>query len=231
MKYANSSCRESGSMFAGVNTPSSRFNTHHANIFIVYERMKEANSITSSSHTGYQEVRKLSFCFNYLFTRFVANYPLKISDNSRIGMGANDRTNYVMSGFDICHPVANGFVGGICKSAASRHDRYYFCTKKAHPVNIQSLPPHIFLSHEDVAFKTESCCSSSTCYSVLSRAGFSYYPFLTQLLSDKRLSHCIVYIVCPCMVKIFPFQIDPGSSQVCCESFCKIERGRPSTIL
>ncbi len=55
-----------------------------------------------------------------LLDRLAADHRLKIADDPRKRMRADDRAEDVMRRFDRAHPVAHGFVDRVAQACASR---------------------------------------------------------------------------------------------------------------
>src|SRR5205085_11852142 len=100
------------------------------------ERMKRAERVASATDAGDEQVRQAFFAFEDLPARFDSDNTLKIAHQHGIGMGAENRSQYIMSSSNIGDPVAHRLVDGLFERRLPRGDRDYFGSQEFHAGNV-----------------------------------------------------------------------------------------------
>ena len=124
-----------------------------------------------------------------------------------------------MGVFNICHPIAKGFVDGVLEGAGPSLYRNHRCAKKLHASDVEGLTFGINLTHVDDTLEPKKCGSGCARYSVLPSACFGDYACLSHALSQKRLTQNVVDFVRARVIEVFPLQEHADVTSVRGESF------------
>ena len=103
-------------------------------------------------------------------------------------MRSHHRSQHVMRIADARGPFPQRLVNSVLQRPPSRWLRMYFRAQKLHTVNVQRLPLHIFLSHEDLAFHAHQRGGRGRRHAVLARA---------RLRNHARFTHFFAKSTCP----------------------------------
>ncbi|MBA7711534.1 hypothetical protein ES703_120500 [subsurface metagenome] len=81
--------------------------------------MKQAHGIAAPADAGDSIIGQTAGSLKDLTASLHADDRLKIAHHHRIGMGAYDTAQKVVSGIDIGHPIADGLIDGVLEGLAA----------------------------------------------------------------------------------------------------------------
>ena len=96
---------------------------------------------------------------------------------------------------DPAGPFSHGLGNGVFEGSGTGGDSVDLGSEKAHPVNVQSLSPGVFLAHEDFTFHIHQGCRCGGGYAVLACAGLSDDAGFAHFLGEKDLAQYVVDLV------------------------------------
>src|SRR5438045_6340120 len=134
-------------MLSQTGTPSSSFDADQFHLSIRNEVVEHPHRIRSASNTGYDDVRQALFLSENLLARLTSNAAMKIAHHCGIGMCAKNRSQQIVGGSDIRHPVPHGLVDRVFQSAGAGIYRTHLRAEQAHAKDVQLLAPHVLASH------------------------------------------------------------------------------------
>ena len=222
---------EARRMLTQVRTATARLDSHHGHRFIFQEGMEEPDGIAAPSNTGHQGVRQSTFPFQNLLAGLPSDDRLKISHHHGVRMGAENGTDQVVGAAHVGDPIPDSLVDGVLQSLTAAGDPVDLGSQQAHAEDVQGLPPHVFLTHVDLALQIEQSAHGGGGHAVLSGPGFGDDPLLAHPLRQQPLTQAIVDLVGSGMIQILPLEIDPGAAKLVGESIGPRQGSRPATVV
>jgi hypothetical protein len=111
-----------------------------------------------------------------LLSRLLPDDGLKVAHHHRIGVGAGHGTDHIVGIADVSDPISERLVHRIFEGlAAGLHDPD-LGAKEFHAQDIERLPFHIFLSHEDLTLQTKLGGHGRRGHPMLARPGLRDDP-------------------------------------------------------
>ncbi len=153
---------------------------------------------------------------------------MKVPYHTGVGVGAQGRTQDVVSASHVRDPIAHGFVDCLLKCFAASLDAPNFSSTQAHAENVQGLSSHVFRPHVDHAFKTETSAYRSGCDPMLSGSSLGNDALLAHSLGKQGLAEGIVDLVGSGVQQVFPLEVNLCAAQAIAKPFRAIEFGRPA---
>jgi len=96
---------------------------------------------------------------------------MKIPHHHRIGVRPGHRTNQIVGGAHIRHPVAQSFVHRILERLAARFHHPHFGTQELHAKDVERLALNVFFTHENLTLHAEAGRHRGGRHAMLSGAG------------------------------------------------------------
>src|SRR5919109_3082105 len=96
-------------------TRTAGFDAYELYMWSVSEMIKDTNGIAATTNTGNNHVWQASLLRQYLFTSFFPDNRLKITHDTWVWMGAENRANQIKSRFNVRYPVPDCFIDSIFK--------------------------------------------------------------------------------------------------------------------
>src|SRR5713101_7336547 len=109
LQHAEPSALESRRVFAAANAFATGFDADHSYLSIFEKGMKQADGVAPAADAGHKQIGKTFLALENLTARFDADHALKIAHHHRVRMRAERRPQYIMSGADVCDPIAHCF--------------------------------------------------------------------------------------------------------------------------
>ncbi|MPM86936.1 hypothetical protein SDC9_134029 [bioreactor metagenome] len=203
----------------------------HLHRFLLQKIVEQAHGIRPSPYTGDQVVRQTPCLQEYLTADFLTDDFLEIAHHGGKRMRSHDRSQHIVGVLHLPCPFAHGFVHGILERPGTRHHRMNRCTKKTHPVDIQSLPLTIDTPHEHFALQAQQGGNGGGSHTMLSGSCFSNDAFLAHIFRQQALSEHIVDLMRACMVQILALEVDVGTAQVTAHIRCIGQQAWPPGIV
>ena len=113
MQHTGPAFSDGGGVAGRVHTVTSGFYTNKTNGGVLHKGMEQPHGIRSPAHTGHQHIWQAAKGFLTLLFRFLPDDRVKIAHQHWIGVRTSHRTQDVVGGFHVRHPVANRFTGGV----------------------------------------------------------------------------------------------------------------------
>ena len=199
--------------------------------FVADEVVEHAHGIAAAADAGQHGCRKLSFPFQNLRPRFLADDGLEVADHHREGMGPHGRTDDVMRVVYAADPFAHRFVDRILEDLRSRGDGVDLRAQQLHAVYVQGLPYRIFFAHKDFAFQAHKGRGRRRRHAVLAGPRFGNNPRLAHLFRQQALAQGVVDLMGSRMIQVFPFQINFCAAQVFRHLAGVVQQRRPVGVI
>lgn len=106
MQNPGTAAGQAGRMFAGGNAQTAGLDSEQAYRRIGNKRMEEADCIRAATNAGHHGIRQASGFSQNLLPGFLADNPLKIPYQFRVGVRAGGGAQQVVSAVDMGDPVA-----------------------------------------------------------------------------------------------------------------------------
>ena len=113
MQHTGAAFGDGGGMARGIHTVTSGLYTNQTNRSVLHKGMEQPHSVRAPSHTGHQHIWQAAKGFLTLLFRFLTDHRVKVAHQHRVGVRTSNRTEDVVGGFHIRHPVANRLAGGV----------------------------------------------------------------------------------------------------------------------
>src|SRR5712692_2186024 len=137
------------------------------------KRVEYADGIASTSNAGNHCSGQSAFLFEYLLSSLLSDDALEVPHHRWIRVWSNNRSEEVVSVFDVRHPVSERFVDGVFQSLRAGVYRMDLRAQHLHPVHVKALTLHVRGSHVDLRLQTQGRASHGRGYAVLSSSRFS----------------------------------------------------------
>ena len=219
-----------GGMFAGVQTLAPRLQAHEAHGGIGDKGMERAHRVAAAADAGQDIIGQPPLRRQDLRPRLAPDDALEIPHHRRVRVRPHDAADQVMRGFDIGHPVADGFVDRIFQRPRAGGHRHHFRLQQAHPKHVKGLAADVLLAHINDALQTQHRGGGSGGDPVLSGAGFGDDAPLAHKLRQQRLPQGVVDFMRPGMRQILPLQVNFGAAQMLRQVFGVIQRRRAAYV-
>mmetsp|Transcript_4518 Transcript_4518/g.7413 ORF Transcript_4518/g.7413 Transcript_4518/m.7413 type:complete len:241 (-) Transcript_4518:487-1209(-) len=191
---------------------SSRLNSVQFNSLILHEWIECSNGIGSTSHTGNNNVRKLSSLLEHLCLHLSSHNRLEVSDNCWEGVGSYSRSNKIVSITDVGYPISHCFVNRILQCGLSLLHGHNLGSQSIHTEYIQLLTLTIDGTHVYGTVQSKLGANRRGGYTMLPSTSLGDNTGLTNLLRQKGLTNGIVDFVCSSVSQILPLQPNGGSA-------------------
>ena len=189
------------------------------------ERIKHARRVAAAADAGDHHVGQAAELFAALLDRFSADDRLKIADDQRKRMRADDGADDVMRG---CRRDA--IQSRIASLMASRSVREPLVTGRTsapsslHAEDVELLAADVFFAHVDDAFQAEVGTGGGGGHAVLAGAGLGDHAVLAHAQREQRLAERVVDLVGAGVVQVFALQVDLRPAALFGEPLGEIER-------
>src|SRR5581483_796598 len=208
----------------------SGFHTAQHDILIDQEWIERPHRVASPTNAGDHCVRQFALQLPHLLLYLVAYYTLEIPHHHREWLWADHRAYEIISGVDVCNPIAYCLVDGVLERLAARLDWMDLGAKQLHSKNVELLPLDVLGSHVDFSIMPENRAVKCRSDSMLAGACLCDYPLLAHLFCQEGLAESVVGFVGTTVQKVLPFQVNLGATDMLCEVLGKIKRRRPAGV-
>ena len=123
-------------MFAGANSFAAGLDADHSYLSIFEKGMKQTDGVAPATDAGDKQIGETFLALENLPACFDTDDALKIADHHRVGMRAERRAQYIMSGAHVCDPIAHRFVDRFLERGLADSDGNNFRAQKFHPRDI-----------------------------------------------------------------------------------------------
>ena len=144
----------------------------------------------------------------HLGPRLTADDRLEVTDHRGIRMRSDGRSEQVVRGAHVGHPIADRLVHRVFQRLRAALDAADLRAEQLHPEHVRRLTPHVQGPHVDDAFEAKEGTGGRRRDAVLARAGLRDHPMLPHPLREERLAHRAVDLVRAGVRQILAFQED-----------------------
>ena len=146
-----------------------------------------------------------------LLARLVADHPLKVAHERRIGRRPDHRADDVVGRAHVGDPVPDRRADGLLQRPRTRLDRHHLGPEQAHALDVRRLAAHVLGAHVDDALESSSaqavavatpCCPAPV--SAITRA-------LPHPAGEQRLTDRVVDLVGAGVGEVLALQVDPAA--------------------
>ena len=192
-------------------TLSCGFHSNQLHALVRNKIVESANSVTSTTDTSDDSVRKFADFRLQLLLDLLSNDTLEVADNRREWMRANGRTDQIMSGGKIRYPVTHCFIHSVFECPRTRVYWYhlstcqyllqqvgvcaYFGPEHVNAEDVECLTTNILGTHVNDTLHAEPGANGSCRYTVLSCTSLSDDTLLANAAGQEDLPDCIVDLV------------------------------------
>ena len=162
-----------------------------------------------------------------LLARLVADHPLQVADQRRIGRRADRRADHVVGGRDVGDPVADRGADRLLQRPRAGLDRRHLGAEQPHPLDVGRLAADVLGAHVDDALEAEQGAGGGGRDAVLAGAGLGDDPRLAHPLRQQRLADRVVDLVGAGVGEVLALQIDRAADPLG-EPLGEVERRRPA---
>ena len=114
-----------------------------------------------------------------------------------------------MRRLDVGDPVANRLARRLLQRPGAELDRHHRRPHQVHPLDVGSLPPHVFRAHEDDAFEPEPRAGSRGRDAVLPGARLGDDPRLAEPPGEHHLAERVVDLVRTRVIEVLSLEVQP----------------------
>ena len=146
-----------------------------------------------------------------LLARLVADHPLQVADQGRIGRRADRGADHVVGRLDVGDPVADRGADRLLEGAGAGLDRRHLGAEQLHPLDVGRLAADVLGAHVDDALEAEQGAGGGGGDAVLAGAGLGDDPRLAHPLRQQRLADRVVDLVGAGVGEVLALQVDRPS--------------------
>jgi hypothetical protein len=143
----------------------------------------------------------LPLCFG-----FVADHPLKLRHEHRVGVRARRRADAVVRRPNVRDPIAQGFVHRVLERPRTRFDGDDAGAEHVHAEHVRRLPFDVDRAHVHFAGQAHHGRGRGGRNAVLSGARLGDDAGLAELFCEKDLAERVIYLVRAGVAEIFPLE-------------------------
>mmetsp|Transcript_5994 Transcript_5994/g.20667 ORF Transcript_5994/g.20667 Transcript_5994/m.20667 type:complete len:222 (+) Transcript_5994:781-1446(+) len=192
--------------------------------------MEEPHRIAASADARHQDVGLPAPLLQALRPCLLADDGVEIPNHHGVRVWASNRTQDVVRGLHVCHPVPDGLARGVLQSRSPGLHAPHLRPKQPHPEHVQRLPLHVLCSHVDDALETEPGAHRGSGHAVLAGSRLRDDPLLSELLAHQGLAQGVVDLVRPRVVQVLPLEVNLRSV-VLRKALRVIQRRRPAHVV
>mmetsp|Transcript_11982 Transcript_11982/g.33139 ORF Transcript_11982/g.33139 Transcript_11982/m.33139 type:complete len:415 (-) Transcript_11982:284-1528(-) len=222
--------RQGGGVPVGVQAISSGLDADEPHVLVLHEVVEESHGVAAAANARHEDVRLAAELLQALRPRLLADHGVEVSHHHRVGVGPGHRTQDVVGGLHVRHPVPDGLGGGVLEGGRSCRDRPDLRAKELHPEHVKGLPLHVLGSHVNDALEAQAGAHGGSGHAVLARPGLRDDPLLPELLAHEGLAEGVVDLVGPGVVQVLPLEVDLAAV-VLREPLRVVQRGRPPDVV
>jgi hypothetical protein len=217
------SSRKSRAVTVCVDTVTTSLDTEELDGEILGEGVEHARGIAATTNAGNYSIGKLATLGLHLLLGLVSDNRLESTDDRGEGVGADGRSDDVVSCVEVNDPSAHGLVDCVTQGLSSSLNSNNLRTKQLDAEDVQGLTPDILGSHVDGALHVELGADSGCRNTVLTSSGLGNNLSFAQSPGNEYLSESVVDLVTSGMVQILSLQPDIGTSGVFSEALGKMQ--------
>ena len=137
---------------------------------------------------------------------------LKVADDPRERVRADDRAEDVVRRVDARHPVAHRFVDRVAQRPRAAGDGPHFGAQQLHAEHVRRLAADVFLAHVDDAVEAEVGTGGGGGHAVLAGAGLGDHALLAHPQREQGLAERVVDLVGAGVVQVLALEPDLGAA-------------------
>ena len=134
------------------------------------EPRQQADRVRAAADAGDGHVRQAALHGDELRGGLVADDPLEVAHQRRVGMRPDRGTEHVVGGGDVRDPVAHRLVDRVLERGAARRDLADLGAQRAHAQHVRCLAADVLGTHVDHAFEVQQRAGGRGRHAVLAGA-------------------------------------------------------------
>ncbi len=159
------------------------------------EPVEQADRVRAAADAGQDEVRQPALDRPELRGGLVAEDPLEVAHDRRVGVRAHRRAEDVVGRLDVRDPVAHRLVDRVLEGRRAARDRPDLGAEGAHPEDVRRLAADVLGAHEHDARQVEQGAGGRGRHAVLAGPGLGDHPRLAEPAGEERLAEGVVDLV------------------------------------
>ncbi len=195
-------------MAAGRDPVTGRLGHGQADGRLADEPIEQADRVRAAPDAGQDEVGQTALDSLELGRRLVAQDPLEVAHDCRIGMRPHRRAQDIVGRLDVRDPVAHRLVDRVLEGGRAGGDRPDLGTQRAHPQHVGLLAPDVLGAHEHDAGQVEQGAGRGRGDAVLAGPGLGDHPRLAQPPGEQRLAQGVVDLVGPGVAEVLALEVE-----------------------
>ena len=200
-------------MPAGRDPVAGRLGHGQADGRLADEPVKQADRVRAAPDTGQDEIRQSPLDGQDLGRRLVAQDPLEVAHDRRVGVRAHRRAEDIVGGLDVRDPVAHRLVDGVLERGRAGSNRPDLGAQGSHPEDVGLLALDVLGAHEHDTGQIEQGAGRRRRDPVLARAGLGDHPGLAQPPGQEGLAEGVVDLVGAGVAEVLALQVQPQAGR------------------
>ena len=203
-------------MAAALEPLAGRLDADQLDLAVVHEGDEHADRVGAAAHAGDDPGREAAGALEHLGAGLVADHPLEVADQRRVGRRADARADDVVGRLDVRDPVADRRRDRLLERAGPGLDRLDTGPEQPHALDVGLLAAHVLGAHVDDALEVEQRAGGGRGDAVLAGAGLGDDAPLAHPLGQQGLAERVVDLVGAGVVEVLALEVD--------------RRGRPASL-
>ena len=208
MEDPRRAARERRRVPAGRDPVAGRLGDREADRRLADEPRQQPDRVRAAADAREREIRQPALDRDDLGRGLVADPPLEVADDRRVGVRAHRRAEHVVGRLDVRDPVPHRVVDRVLERRAAARDRPDLGAERAHPEDVGPLALDVLGAHVDDARQPEQGTGGRGRDAVLAGAGLGDDPGLAEPPGQQRLAQRVVDLVGAGVGEVLALEVD-----------------------
>mmetsp|Transcript_16910 Transcript_16910/g.33079 ORF Transcript_16910/g.33079 Transcript_16910/m.33079 type:complete len:488 (-) Transcript_16910:324-1787(-) len=231
VEHARRAARERRRVPLGVHAVAAGLDAHQRNLLVRDEGVEHADGVGSAADARDDRVGQPANLLEHLRTRLLADDGLEVAHDGGEGVGPDGRSDEVVRGGDVGHPVAHRLVDRVLERRRARAHWVHRRAQHLHSEDVERLPLHVLGAHVNDALETEQRAHRGGGDAVLSGARLGDDALLSEAQREQALADGVVDLVRAGEGELLALEPNLRAAAVLGQTLRVVERRRPANVL
>ena len=210
---------------AGLERLAAGLDADERDALVAHEGREDADRVGAAADAGDDAVGQATLALEDLRARLVADHPLQVAHERRVGRRADRRADDVVRGVDVGDPVADRLRRRLLERARAGLDRRHGRAQQLHALDVGRLAADVLHAHVDDALEVHQRARRRRGDAVLARAGLGDDAPLAHAPGQQRLADGVVDLVRAGVVEVLALEVQAPAGDLA-EAVGEVQRRR-----